>query len=195
MIGNDPLVAPELPGLAQILLKPLVEPRIVLQPQPIRIHGNKVDGAVIERVVGLVVGGHPTRLAVPRVGEEVKVGSGLAPQVGGRPVVVARGGEDRNSGVLLPEVIEELVLILFVPPGGVGEVPQSQGEVPVAAGEVDKGVPHAPGLVVAHPAVADGPDPDGVLGKGPALGKGGEGVVLRGGENVGPRLVPRGSGF
>ena len=107
-------------------------------------------------------------------------------------IVVARGGEDRNARVLVAQIVEEALLVLPILSFQVGEVPQSQGEVPVPAGEVEEGISDPLSLVIAPPAVADGPDPDRILGKGPALGKGREGVVpvARNGDLSGSNLDP-----
>mmetsp|Transcript_2986 Transcript_2986/g.7880 ORF Transcript_2986/g.7880 Transcript_2986/m.7880 type:complete len:284 (+) Transcript_2986:485-1336(+) len=184
VVGDDPVVVGLLRS-RQILLEPSIKSRVVLQSQAIGIHRDKVNGSVVEGVVGRVVGGDAAGLAVPGVGEDVEVRARLLPEVGGRPVVVSWSGEDRHAGVLLLVDLEELLLVFPVFARVVGEVAEAQREVPVAAGEVREGVSHRLGLVVPRSAVANGPHAHGLAKRSAGLRKGPEGEVLGRGDDAG----------
>ena len=77
---DDPIIR-QAPRPCEVRLQPLVQPGVVFQAEAVRVDRHKVRGAVVERVVGLVIGGKAPRDAIGGVGEQRKVGPVLCPHV------------------------------------------------------------------------------------------------------------------
>mmetsp|Transcript_13336 Transcript_13336/g.38671 ORF Transcript_13336/g.38671 Transcript_13336/m.38671 type:complete len:237 (-) Transcript_13336:872-1582(-) len=176
VIGNNPRVVSPL-RLRQVLLKPLVKRRVVMQAEMVGVHRHKVNWPIVEGVVGLVMRRDPSRLSVAWIREQLKVWSSLSLHVGGEGIVVSWRREDRHASILLSKVVKEALLIFPILSAQISQVSQAQSQIPVSSSEVGKGIPDSSCLVIAPPAVTNCPNSDGILKLGFWLRKGGEGVV------------------